>query len=52
MEKLTIPLKPFKPSDHANCKGHGMYFLDCDYRNKEDRETFDKVLAHYEKTRK
>lgn len=40
-----VPIPPF--NDHANCKGHANYFLDCTYEKVEDRELLLKVLGNY-----
>lgn len=43
--KENIKIPSYNP--HTNCPGHGIYMLDCEYEDKQDRDLLVKVLEHY-----
>ena len=45
MEKTYEKVPSFNP--HSNCQGHGIYVLDCEYEDKEDRELLVRCLDNY-----
>jgi hypothetical protein len=49
MEKEYQKIPRFVPDTCRNCKGHGVYMLDCDFTEKEDRDLLTKVISNYEK---
>jgi len=45
MPKEYEKIPPFNP--HNNCTGHGIYMLDIDYTDKDDRDLLVKCLNHF-----